>query len=94
MFATVRRYVIEPEIVDALADRVGDLDGLLAGVSGCAGGQIVRTREGVIVVIIGDDEPVLVEAGRQFAAWCRRNVPALTVNTFPDVWSGDLLLAS
>jgi hypothetical protein len=91
VFATVRRYVVGQSTVDAIADRVTDVDSVLATVPGCTGGQLVRTRDGLIVVIVGDDEPVLMEAGRRFAAWAERNVPELRTSSQLDIWAGDLL---
>jgi hypothetical protein len=91
MFATVRRYVVGQSTVDAIADRVTDVDSVLAGVPGCGGGQLMRTRDGLIVVIVGTDEPVLMEAGRRFAVWAERNVPELRKSAQLEIWAGDLL---
>jgi hypothetical protein len=94
MFATVRRYVMPPSAVGALAERAGDIQSVLADVPGCTGGQFIRTNDGLIVVLIGEDEPVLVEAGRRFVAWSRRHVPAFDSAPLPDVWAGDLVGSS
>jgi hypothetical protein len=91
MFASVRHYVLTPGIVDDLVGRAAEADAPLAGIPGWSSAQLIRTRDGLIVVIIGDAESALVEAGRRFAAWARRCVPALRDATGPDVWFGDLV---
>lgn len=95
MFATVRLYAgLSDAAVDAVRDRATDIGSLLCGVPGCAGGQLIRTRDGLIVVIVGDEEPVLVEAGRRFVSWAYRQAPAFRAAVLPTVWAGDVLLTT
>ncbi len=93
MFATVRRYArLPPSTVDGLGSRADDLRLLLLGIPGCSCAHLIRTREGVVLVTLGDDEPSLVEAGRRFAAWTGAHVPGFPPPVPPDVWAGEVLL--
>jgi hypothetical protein len=95
MFATVRLYAgLSDAAVAAVGNRATDIGALLDGVPGCAGGQVIRTRQGLIVVMVGDEESVLVEAGRRFVAWAHLHVPALSAAAPPSVWAGDVLLTT
>jgi hypothetical protein len=95
MFATVRLYAgLSDATVRAVADRSASIASLLAAVPGCVSGQVIRTRDGLIVVIVGDEEPVLVEAGRRFVAWAARQVPPFGATTSVTVWAGDVLLTT
>jgi hypothetical protein len=95
MFATVRLYAgLSDAAVDAVTDHATGIGALLCGVPGCAGAQLIRTRDGLIVVIVGDDEPVLIEAGRRFVAWAHRHVPAFRRAAPPTLWAGDVLLTT
>ena len=95
MIATVRVYAgVTDTAIAAIADRSADIGAMLCGVPGCVGCQLIRTRDGLVVVIIGDDEPALVEAGRRFVAWTRRHVPTFRSKALPTVWAGDVLLST
>lgn len=91
MFASVRRYVLEPTLADAVSDCAGDVGALLAELPGCAGGHLIRTRDGLIVVLLGDDERAAAYAGTRFAAWAHRCLPHLRDAPPPEVWAGDVL---
>lgn len=92
MFATVRRYTrLAPSAVDALADHSGEVRSVLAGVPGFAEAHLIRTRDGLILVTLGEDEGTLVEAGRRFVAWADRHVPAFRLAPQARVWAGDVL---
>ena len=58
---------------------------------GSRGCDVIRTREGLIVVTLGDDEGSVVEAGRRFVTWLDGHVPAVRAIT-PDVWAGTVLI--
>ena len=93
MFATVRHYVgLSDATIDALIDRANDITGLLLGVPGCADGLFIRTRDGLVVVLTGDNEAAVVEASRRYVAWARRNVPTVPAGALATVWAGEALL--
>lgn len=94
MFASVRRYVLEPWLADAVSARAGDVGRLLAELPGCTGGHLIRTRDGLIVVLLGDDERAAAYAGTRFAAWAHRRVPDLRDAPQPEVWAGDVVGAA
>lgn len=92
MFATIRLYAgLSEATVDAVSDRAAGIATMLRGVPGNPAAQLIRTRDGLIVVIVGDEEAVLVEAGRRFVAWVHRHVPGFRAAPSPTVWTGDVL---
>jgi hypothetical protein len=95
VIATVRVYTgVSDAAIAAVTDRSADIGTLLCGVPGSVGCQLIRTRDGLVVVIIGDDEAALVEAGRRFVAWTRRYVPTFRSKAIPTVWAGEVLLST
>ena len=91
MFAAVRHYVLESTAADSVIERSSDVEAILGSVPRWIGGQLIRTRDGLIVVMVGPDEPVVIEAGRRFASWALEHLPAWTTVPGPDVWAGDLV---
>lgn len=93
MFATVRRYegLSEPTVA-ALRERAAEIATVLGSVPGIGGWQLIRTRDGVIVVTLGDDEASLVEAGRRFVAWLEARVRGFRRRAQPEVWAGEVLI--
>lgn len=91
MFASVRRYLLEPALVDALGARASEVATLLAGLPGCLGGHLIRTRDGLIVVLFGDDEQAAAYVGTRFVGWAHRRVPGLRGALPPEVWAGEVL---
>jgi hypothetical protein len=92
MFASVRRYLLEPALIDALGDCAPEVATLLAGLPGCSGGHLIRTRDGLIVVLFGNDEQAAAYVGTRFVAWVHRRVPGLRGALPPEVWAGDVLV--
>lgn len=92
MFAAVRRYSGPGEsLVDALVGRTAAIHEALVEAAGVCGGDVISTREGLIVVVVGEDEDSVVEAERRFAVWAERDLPALHALTL-EVWSGEVLV--
>jgi len=95
MIAAVRVYAgLTDAAVAAIADRSAEIGAMLCRVPGCVGCQLIRTRDGLVVVIVGDDEPALVEAGRRFVAWTSRHVPTFGPKALTTVWAGEVLLST
>lgn len=94
MFATVRRYDdLSPLLLGLVASGVAGIGAVLESVPGWISCLLIRTRDGVILVTVGDDEASLVESGRRLSAWLAqqtRDVPQAS----PDVWAGDVLLTA
>jgi hypothetical protein len=92
MFAAVRRYSsVDRLVVDELANQAGALSAALSTAPGARGCDVISTRDGVIVIALGDDETSVIESGRRFAAWIERHVPALRT-TSPEIWAGEVLI--
>jgi hypothetical protein len=92
VFGTVRRYRgLDRSLVDAVAAQAAAIQSALIASPGCRGCEVIGTREGLIVVALGDDEAAVVEAGRRFVAWVDRHIPDLRVAN-PEVWAGEVLV--
>ena len=92
MFAAVRRYSgLDGSLVDELVANDRAICEALTSAPGSRGCDVIRTREGLIVVTLGDDEGSVVEAGRRFVTWLDGHVPAVRAIT-PDVWAGTVLI--
>lgn len=93
MFATVRRYAgLREATVTALIEQAADIATVLASVPGVHESQLIRTREGVILVTAGTDEACLVESGRRFRAWVNAHVRGFRSVDEADVWVGAVVL--
>jgi len=94
MFATVRRYVGLPEpVVGRLFAIADDLGVLLATSPGFRDVRLIRTREGLLVVLTGTDEASLVECGRRFVAWVDARVEGFRGVETIDIWTGEAAIA-
>jgi hypothetical protein len=92
MFATVRRYAGMSEATIAeICERADDISNVLASVPGSRGAHLIRTRDGLILVTTGADEPSLVESGRRVRAWLDDQVSEFRTAGEADVWSGPVL---
>ena len=92
MFAAVRRYAgLDRSVVGDVAAHAAALRSALEATPGSCGCQVISTREGLIVIALGDDEGSVVEAGRRFVAMVDHHVPALR-GVSPEVWAGEVLV--
>ena len=92
MFATVRRYAgLSEASLTALIGRAAHIGAVLASVPGVHRSQLIRTREGVILITLGADEPSLAESGRRFRAWIDDHVPEFRSANEADVWAGQVV---
>jgi hypothetical protein len=87
----VRRYrALDRSPVDELVADELAICQALRSTPGSRGCNVIRTREGLIVVTLGDVEANVGESGR-FVAWLDRHVPADLAIT-PEVWAGTVLV--
>jgi hypothetical protein len=94
MFATVRRYPdLTPSAIEGWASRMADIGAVLESVPGWVSCLLIRTRDGVILVSVGDDEASLIESGRRLAARLAGPADGLRPAA-PDIWAGDVLIAA
>jgi hypothetical protein len=92
MFAAVRRYHgLEGSFVDEIVGNGRAICQALTSAPGARGCDVIRTREGLIVVTLGDDERSVIESGRRFVTWLDRHAPALGAIA-PEVWAGTVLV--
>ncbi|HSL76563.1 MAG TPA: hypothetical protein VK867_06445 [Candidatus Limnocylindrales bacterium] len=95
MFATVRRYASLPDAtVAAVNERTNEISAVLASVPGSVDALLIRTREGLLLLQVGPDEPSLIEAGRRFRAWVDDEIEGFDAAGEPDLWSGPVLTGS
>jgi hypothetical protein len=92
LFAAVRRYSgLDDTIVQGLAADSAAICAALTSGPGSRCCQVISTREGLIVVTVGDDESSVIESGRRFVAWIDRHIPEVRAIA-PEVWAGDVLV--
>lgn len=92
MFATVRRYAPLPDsTIAAASERANEIGAVLASVPGSVDALLIRTREGLLLLTVGRDEPSLIEAGRRFRAWADDEIEGFDAAGEPDLWSGPVL---
>lgn len=95
MFATVRRYADLPDAtVAAVSERSNEIGAVLASVPGSVDALLIRTREGLLLLTVGPDEPSLIEAGRRFRAWVDDEIEGFEAAGDPALWSGPVLIGT
>ena len=95
MFATVRRYAGLPDAtVAAVTERTTEIGAVLASVPGSVNALLIRTREGLLLLTVGADEPSLIEAGRRFRAWVDDEIEGFEAAGDPALWSGPVLMGT
>lgn len=93
MFGTVRHYAgLREATIAAAGERAADIAAVLASVPGSGDAYLIRTRDGLILVTVGSDEPSLVESGRRFRAWVDDEIRDFGAAGEAQVWSGSVLL--
>ncbi|HEV8403495.1 MAG TPA: hypothetical protein VGQ31_10720 [Candidatus Limnocylindrales bacterium] len=84
----MRRYVgLDASLVDDLSANATAICRALTSAPGARDCDVIATRDGLLVLALGDDEAAVVESGRRFAAWLERHLPDVH-ETNPEVWSG------
>ena len=92
MFAAVRRYAgLDAAMLNDLAFHAQAICRVLTSVPGSAGCEVIKTREGLLVVSTGADEAAVAEAGRRFVVWLDHHLPVLR-SSDPDIWAGEVLV--
>jgi hypothetical protein len=89
MHATMRHYSSR-EMADLLASRRGEVESLMAGVSGLHGFFLMRTEEGCASMTVCDDKAGTDESARMAADWLRDNAADIS-GTSPNVLSGEVI---
>ena len=74
-----------------MAARTTEIGAVLASVPGSLDTLLVRTRDGLLLIVVGTDERSLVEAGRRFRAWVDDEIEGFNAAGEPDLWSGPVL---
>jgi hypothetical protein len=78
-------------MVEDFARQASAIRAALSATPGSRGCDVISTREGILVITLGDDETAVVESGRRFVAWLDRHVPAIR-STAPEIWAGEVIV--
>lgn len=92
MYATVRRYVGVPhDLMGELEAHASDVEAAMREAPGFVGFELMRTRDGMVAVIVAEDEMSALDVDRRGMAWMRAHLQGHPPQTW-DVLSGDVLV--
>lgn len=91
MYATVRHYAGNAELVDALVEKEDDVLRLLREIDGFRAYHLVRTDGGAISIAVYDDEGGADASNAAARAWIAENLPELSVRA-PEVFGGQVAI--
>lgn len=92
VFATVRRYRAIPlSLLGALASHAHDIAGAMRDAPGFVSFELMRTRDGMLAVIVAEDETSALDIDRRGAEWMTAHLEGHFPPTW-DVLSGDVLV--
>ncbi len=93
MYASIRRYKMDPASVDELKRRVeGGFISIVSDVPGFVAYYIVSAGEGEVVAInVFEDQASAEESTRRAADWVGGNIASL-ITTAPEVTEGEVIV--
>ena len=93
MYASVRRYKMDPSSVDEVKRQVSDgFLPIVSKVPGFAAYYVVNGGDGVVVSIsVFQDQSGAEESYRRSAGWVRDNIASLVPNP-PEITEGDVIV--
>ena len=91
MYAVVRHYKGNSQLMDELAQRTDEVKRLIQGVPGFVTYALVRTADGGFSVSIYEDQAGTAESTRQAADWIRQNAPQ-AAGSPPEVIEGETIV--
>ena len=75
MYAVIRHYKGNAQLMDELARRTDEVEQLIRGVPGFVSYCLVRTADGGFSVSVFQDRAGTEESNRRAADWIRQNAP-------------------
>ncbi len=92
MYATVRNYGGNPELIDGLVRHERDVKAVVHGITGFRAYHLLRTTDGdAVSVTVYDDQAGAEESNRAAAEWIAANLPDLSVSP-PQVLAGEVVI--
>jgi heme-degrading monooxygenase HmoA len=91
MYAVIRHYKGNSQLMDELARRTADVEQVIRDVPGFVTYCLARTGDGGFSVSIFEDRDGTEESTRRAAEWIKENVPAATGSP-PEVIQGETIL--
>ncbi len=93
MYASIRRYKMDPGSVDELARRVNEgFVPIVSGAPGFVAYYVLSARGGVLLSInVFEDQAGADESNRRAADWVRENIASL-LPTPPEITAGDVIV--
>jgi heme-degrading monooxygenase HmoA len=91
MYAVIRHYKGNPQLMDELAQRTSDVEQLIRDVPGFVTYCLARTGDGGFSISIYEDRAGTEESTRRAAEWIKENVPAAAERP-PEVIEGETIL--
>jgi hypothetical protein len=92
MYATIRRYVaVDHELIGVLEANASEVEAAMRQAPGFVGFELVRTRDGMLAVIVAEDEMSALNVDRRGAAWIQAHLSGSAPQTW-DVLSGEVLV--
>ena len=91
MFATVRIYAGNTDLVDALIANEGEVRQLIAGIDGFKSYYLLRTGDGAASVSVYEDQAGAAASDAAARAWVAENLPELHVAP-PQIAAGEVVL--
>ncbi len=91
MYASVRDYEGNNELVDALLENESEVRRLIGDIDGFQAYYLVRTAEGAVSVSVYDSQDGADESNRQAADWIKENLSDMTISP-PKVFAGEVAL--
>ncbi len=93
MYATVRNYAGNSELVDVLVENESEVKRIIGGIAGLHAYYLIRTADGGAVSIsVYAGENGAEDSNRAAAEWLRENAPEVSVNP-PQVSAGEVVIA-
>jgi hypothetical protein len=89
MYASVRDYEGNSELVDALLENEGEVRRLIGDIDGFQAYYLVRTAEGAVSVSVYDSQEGAEQSNQEAADWIRENLSDMSI-TPPKVFAGDV----
>jgi hypothetical protein len=92
MYASVRDYEGNSELVDALLDNEGEVRRIISEIDGFEAYYLIRTAEGTAVsVSVYDGESSASQSNEVAANWIRENLSDMPISA-PRVFAGEVAL--
>ena len=92
MFAVTRSYTGASALIDAMAQRQSEVEGVITTVPGFVSYTAVRSGDSLTTITMCDDQAGVDETTRRAAQWVRENLPDAKI-TPEAVRSGEVFIS-